>query len=140
MQCLCNFFLAASLLLTSATQAQLMRKLSDVQKLKERETLFIGKPLEKLLKEIGPEIRMASAQSNRPDNLPGLIFFKFVDAKEYYKREKGKLYTTVIVSIKENFDWDARRNSKSEDYTWIKEDEKKFGSLTVVRIGVLGEN
>lgn len=135
-----NFFLAASLLLVSPIQAQLMRNLSDVQKLKEQEAKFIGKPLKKLIKEIGPEIRMASAQSNRPDNHASYIIFKFVDSKEYLKKEKGKSYTSIIVFIKENFDWNSSKNSKSLNYTWTKEDEKKYGSLTVVGIRVFGDN
>lgn len=132
--------MAAALLLVSPSQAQLMRTLSDVQKLKEQEAKFIGKPLKKLIKEIGPEIRMASAQSNRPDNHASYIIFKFVDSKEYLKKEKGKSYTSIIVFIKENFDWNNSKNSKSLNYTWTKEDEKIYGSLTVVGIRVFGDN
>ena len=116
-----------------------MRTLSDVQELKEQEAKFINKPLKKLLKEIGTKIRMASGQTNRPDNHASYIIFKFVDAEVYLKHEKGKSYTSIIVFIKENYDWDSSRKSESENYHWTKEDEKKYGSLTVVGIRVFGE-
>ncbi len=139
MKYLYKIILTVSLLLTVACQAQIMSTLKDAKKLKENETKFIGKPLKKLLREIKPEIRMASAQSNRPDHQPSVMFFKFVDDKEYYKNENKRSFTTIIVYIKENFDWDVLRNTKIQKYTWSKEDEKIFGNLTIIGLGVLGD-
>ena len=135
-----TILLAASLLFATSCRAQMIKKLSDVSKLKENESIFIGKPLNTLLKEIKPQIRMASAQSNRADHMPSVIYFRFVDSKIYYKKEKGKSYASIVVYIKENFDWDGMRRSKKANYSWTKEDVEKFGSLTVVGIRVSDEN
>ena len=134
-----KIILAFPMLLAISCSAQIMGTLKEAKKLKENETKFIGKPLKKLLKDIKPEIRMASAQSNRPDHQPSVMFFKFVDDKEYYKNENKGSFTTIIVYIKENFDWDSLRNTKIQKYTWTKEDEKIFGNLTIIGIGVLGD-
>lgn len=112
---------------------------SDIKKLKENEPRFIDKPFSKLLKEIKPAIRMVSAQSHRPDGMPGYIILRFIAADEYYRAKNGNDYFKITVFIKENFDWDRSLMKPHEIYDWTKEDEKKYGGLTVVDFWVSGK-
>lgn len=141
MQFIFSFIVSLFLLCSASCDAQLMHDLHDIQKIKDNENLFIGKPLKTLLHEIGPRIKMVNALSNRPDGMPSVIFFKFITRNEYIKKTEKKTHATVIAYIKENFDWDKLRNSENKPgYDWTKTDEKIFGNFTVVGIGVLKEN
>lgn len=53
---LLSFFLVVTAI---SCKAQLVQTTNDVKKLIENKNLFIGKPLEVLLKEVKPEIKMA---------------------------------------------------------------------------------
>lgn len=115
-----------------------MSNLSEAKKLKENEPLFINKPLRTLLKEIKPQIRMASAQTNRPDGMHSYIIFRFVPANEYYKSKSGSDFTRITVFIKEKFQWDQARSSLNRSYDWSKKDDTIYGDLTVVDLWVSG--
>ena len=51
-----------------------MQKTTDAYKLKENAHLFLDKPLNALLKEIVPEIKMAFVEANRVIVLQAILF------------------------------------------------------------------
>jgi len=118
----------------------MMRTVSDAQKLKTNEQLFIGKPLKTLLKEIKPEIKMVFVESKRADGALSYIVFRFVDRQTWQKEYgEGKTPLGIRVFIKEHFEWDKTDKSPAERLSWTKEDAKKYGDLTIVAIRVYGE-
>ena len=46
----------------------------------------------------------------------------------------------LYVYVKEPLDWNFDKRPKGEEYQWTKEDVKKYGNLTVIRIKVIGKN
>lgn len=114
-----------------------MQKTTDAYKLKENAHLFIGKPLNNLLKEIAPEIKMVFVEANRGHCSPSYIIFKFVNWADYWKYNcAGKKPLSIRVILNEHFEW----NKPKEDFVkWTKEDESKFGNLTIAYISVYGE-
>jgi hypothetical protein len=114
-----------------------MTTVKDALKIKENDSLFIDKPLRKVLNEIVPEIKLVFAESNRAHNALSYFIFKFVSREEYNKYiAANKRPVTILVYVKENFDWNK---SKENMLQWTKEDAETYGNLTVYRIGVLGE-
>lgn len=126
----------------SGYSQQMMRTLNDAQKLKANEKSFIGKPLKTLLKEIGPEIKMVSANPSTSNQTQlGYLIFRFVDAKKYDScRAKKKYPLQITVFVKEPFEWDYKSRPREKIFSWTKEDMEKLGSLTVLGIRVFGEN
>lgn len=127
---------------TSCYSQQMMTTVSDAQKIKVNEKLFIDKPLKSLLKEIKPEIKMAYGDpSKNIQSKIGYFRFTFVDSKQYDSlRIKGKTPVTMIVYVKEYFDWDFQRRSTGKQFNWTNRDEEKYGNLTIVGMRVYGEN
>ena len=121
---------------------QLVQTSNDAKKIKENEKLFIGKPLKNLLKEIKPEIKMAYGDpSINIQSKVGYFRFKFVDFKQNNSlKANGKMPVSIIVYVKENFDWDFQKRPKGKELQWTKEDEKKYGDLTIVAFRVYGED
>jgi hypothetical protein len=116
---------------------RIMQTVNDAQKLQANEQLFIDRPLKTLLKEIGPEIKLVSVEGKRADGAISYIIFKFTDWEERKKYNlAGKTPLTIIVRIKERFEWNKPRE---EMFKWTREDAKKYGSLTIASIGVVGE-
>ncbi|HEY0066409.1 MAG TPA: hypothetical protein VGB46_03575, partial [Flavisolibacter sp.] len=65
--------------ITASCNAQIMKQQKDAEKLEDKKELFIDKPLKKLLKEIGPEIKLAFVSGDRADGAASYIIFRFVD-------------------------------------------------------------
>lgn len=126
---------------TSCYSQHLVKTVSDAPKIKANEKTFIGQPLKDLLKEIKPQIKMAYGDpSTNINSQVGYFRFTFVDQKQKNNLKlKGKTPVTIIVYVKEYFDWDFKTRPKGNEYTWTKEDEKKYGNLTVVGFRVYGE-
>ena len=120
---------------------QIMRTVKDAQKLQTNKKSFIGKPLKNLLKEVGPEIKMVFVEPDRADGALSYIMFKFVDreGQKIYNREH-KIPLGITVFVKEKFEWDKSNKPLAEREKWTKEDEKKYGNLTVLDIRVYGED
>lgn len=55
--------------------AQLLQTHNDARKLKDNDSLFIGKPLKTLLKEIGPTIKTVFTESHRAHKSLSIIIF-----------------------------------------------------------------
>ena len=134
------FFIAlTSLFMTFNCEAQQLMKnvtLEDAQKIKDNEQNFINKPLKTLFKEIKPTIKVVSGY---PGNLEtaGHFTFTFVEYKEHDElRKKQKFPLSIIVFVKEPFEWNTKERHDKE-ILWNKEDEKKYGDLTILRIDIL---
>ncbi len=137
------FKISVSIIFTFNTScyAQLMQTLNDAQKLKENKGSFIGKPLVTLLKEIKPEIKVAFVETDRADGAWSYIMFKFIDSTQFYKYKKGgKAPLGITVFLKEKFEIGKPDKPIAERLSWKKEDEKKYGNLTIADIRVYGEN
>lgn len=119
----------------------MMTKVNDAQKLKTNQKLFIDKPLKILLEEIGPEIKMAYGDpSKNIQSKVGYFRFKFVNFKQNDSlKTKEKMPVTIIVYVKEYFDWDFQKRKKGKEFVWTKEDKLKYGDLTVVGLRVYGD-
>ncbi len=130
------------LLISSAGCSQQMVKvIQDAPKIKTNEKLFIGKPLHVLLKEIKPAIKMAYGDpSINIQSKVGFFHFNFTNHKQYDSLSvDGKMPVTIIAYVKENFDWDYKTRPKGKEFDWTKEDEKKYGNLTIVAFRVYGK-
>jgi hypothetical protein len=126
--------------ITASCNAQIMKQQKDAEKLEDKKELFIGKPLKKLLKEIGPEIKLVFASGDRTNEAASYMIFRFVDRegeKPYNKARKMPI--GVRVMIKEKFEWDKTAKPVSEREKWTREDALKYGNLTIVDIRVHGE-
>ncbi len=132
------------ILLTSSAgcSQQMVKVIQDAPKIKTNEKLFIGKPLHVLLKEIKPAIKMASGDpSINIQSKVGYFRFNFTNYKQHDSLKFiGKMPVTIMVYVKENFDWDYKTRPKDKEFDWTKEDEKKYGGLTIVAFKVYGEN
>jgi hypothetical protein len=115
----------------------LMQTLQDVQKLQDSAHLFVDKPLKTLLKEIGPTIKTVFTDSHRPHHALSVIIFKFIDKEEQGKYNlAGKRSLSLLVYIKENFDWNKSKEARLQ---WTVEDAERLGNLTIYRIDIVGE-
>lgn len=126
---------------TSCHTQQLMKTLTvtDAKKLKTNEQIFINKPLKTLLKEIKPQIKMVTASPTWAESA-GRFTFKFVDYKQDQKIVgKRKAALRITVYVKEKFVWDDKKRFDEKKLSWSKEDEEKYGNLTIIRIDVSGE-
>lgn len=134
-------FIAFLMLFTSVCcKAQLVQTVDDVKKIETNKQQFIKKPLEKLLKEIKPEIKIAYGHPSTYESLGYLRLF-FVDTATYNQyASKNKTPVGLVIRLGGNFDWNPATKPKNKKFSWTKEDEKKYGKLTVVDIRVTGAN
>jgi hypothetical protein len=118
------------------SQAQLMKTEADAPKLKANEQLFVNKPLHVLLQEIGPAIKMVSANpSSSNQTRLGYFIFRFVDSKKYDSCKYAKKYPLQItVFVKEPFVWDLAKKPAGKKFDWTPGDVAKYKNLTVVGI------
>jgi len=120
---------------------QLMKTVSDANKIKENQSQFINKPMKDLLREINTPIKWVSASpSNNLDFSVGYFVFNFVDAKQKDRLSiENKIPVTIVVYVKEHFDWDFQKRPKGKETVWTSEDVKKYENLTIVGFRVYGE-
>jgi len=120
---------------------QLVQTTNDVYKLVENKQEFIGKPLSNLLAQIKPPIKRVAAMAG--GEAPSCFLFWFLSDSEFHARGKvtEKPSIRIYVQVTEsNFDWDPLKRPKGHRLDWTKEDEEKYGNLTVVDIRVTGSN
>jgi hypothetical protein len=118
---------------------QMVRKTSDAKKLEINKSEFIGKPLKNLLKEIGPTIATALGSPGSTEQ-PSFFNFYFSQKKEYDNyRKQNKFPLTIKVYVKENFEWNKRGKTREDWLNWTKEDEERYGNLTILDIKVYNE-
>ena len=124
----------------SCFSQKLVQKDSDIQKIKENENRFIGKSLKILLDEIKPPIkRVTATPSKNIQSYVGNFHFYFMDNKMVDStRSKGKTPITLVVYVKEYFEWDFQKRPKGKETVWTSEDAKKYGNLTIVGFRVYG--
>jgi len=125
----------------SCFSQKLVKREIDIQKVKENENLFIGKPLKTLLQEINPPIkRVTATPSKNIQSYVGNFHFYFMDNKTVDSiRNKGKTPVTLVVYVKEYFDWDFQKRSKGQEMIWTSEDAKKYENLTIVGFRIYGD-
>ena len=112
----------------------------DAQKIKANEQQFINKPLKELLKEIKPQIKRVTAGSSKNiQSSVGYFIFNFVDSKQKDSlRMINKTPVTIVVYVKEDFEWDFNKRTKGKETVWTAEDAKIYESLTIVGFRVYG--
>jgi hypothetical protein len=54
-------------------------------------------------------------------------------------RSKGKTPITIVVYVKEYFEWDFQKRPKGKETVWTTEDAKKYENLTIVAFRVYGD-
>lgn len=116
------------------------KTVNDAQKIKENQFQFINKPLKYLLKEIKPQIKCVTASpSINIYSSVGYFIFNFVDYKHKEKLEsQNQIPVTIVVYVKENFDWDFKKRPKEKKMVWTPEDVKNYENLTIVGLRVYG--
>lgn len=137
-----SYKLLVILLMIIITQAfsspKLLSSLNDAPRLNDNAYLFVNKPLKILLKEIGPKIKMVSVDGKPAHRGVPIIIFRFTDGEGLKAYNlAGKRPVAIVVRIKERFEWNKPR---SEMLTWTKADAEKYGTLTILAVGVVGES
>lgn len=102
---------------------------------------FINKPMKDLLREINTPIKWVNATPSDNFNFRvGYFIFNFVEAKQKEKLNiENKIPVTIVVYVKEYFDWDFQKRPKGKETVWTSEDVKKYENLTIVGFRVYGE-
>ena len=102
---------------------------------------MINKPMKDLLREINTPIKWVSANlSNNFNFRVGYFIFNFVDAKQKDRLSiENKIPVTIVVYVKEYFNWDFQKRPKGKETVWTSEDVKKYENLTIVGFRVYGE-
>ena len=138
-----NFIIAFIVLFSSNScfSQKLVQKENDIQKIEDNKARFIGKPLKNLLQEIKPPIKRVMARpSVNIYSYVGNFIFNFVDSKQKDSlRSKDKIPVTLVVFVKENFDWDFQKRPKGKETIWTSEDVKKYENLTIVGFRIYGD-
>jgi hypothetical protein len=135
------FIVILFLSLAGCYSQQIIKTVSDANKIKENQSLFINKPMKDLLREINTPIKWVSASpSNNLDFSVGYFIFNFVDAKQKDRLSiENKIPVTIVVYVKEYFNWDFQIRPKGKETVWTSEDVKKYETLTIVGFRVYGE-
>ncbi len=120
---------------------KLVQRPADLYKIEEHKILFIGKPLKVLFREIQPPIKRVMAQpSVNIHSSVGYFIFNFINnRKNDSLRSKGKIPETLVVYVKEDFNWDFQKRPKGKETIWTSPDEKKYGNLTIIGFRIYGD-
>lgn len=134
-------YLFSFFIFSNCFSQKLVKSLNDAYKIIQNENQFIGKPLRFFLNEIAPEIKMAYGDPSKNVNSKvGYFRFSFVDRKSNDSlRAAGKKPLSIVVYVKEYFDWDFKKRVKGEEMVWSEGDIRKYGDLTVVGFRVYGD-
>ncbi len=135
------FTIVFLLVITASCHSQKMvQKTSDAKKLEINKNQFIGKPLNVLLKEVGPKIETVLGSPGSSER-PGFFNFYFTPKAEYDQyRAQEKFPLTIKVYIKESFEWNKKGKTSDDWLKWTKDDEEKYGNLIVSDIKVYNED
>ncbi len=136
--------LLLSFVLIAATscKAQMIQTVNDAKKLEIGKDKFIGKPLKELLAQIKPPVKRMAAIPGGTTSASHIFLYFLTDSSYHqYIDQTGKTPTRIDVQVAEgNFEWNPVTKAKGHQYDWTKEDEKKYGNLTVVNIRVTGSD
>ena len=142
MDYLSKIFIALLLIsTTSCYHPKLVQREMDIQRVVINKELFIGKPLNDLLKEIKPPIkRVTATPSKNILSYVGNFHFYFMDDENVnLARSNSVAPLTIVVYVKEFFEWDYQKRKKGKETIWSSADIKKYGKLTVIGLRVYGE-
>lgn len=95
----------------SCKAQQMVQTPEDVIKIKENEQQFLNIPMNNLLKEIKPEIKMVMATRD----YPSYFAFRFISIEESRRHQKGRKVTTMYIYVKELIDWDFDKRPKGQE-------------------------
>ena len=135
------FSLIAFLFINSSCHAQyLVHDPQEAYKIQDNLNRFLNKPLDSLIAAIKPPIRRAMAEMTSNSPASGYFTFTFNTPAEWQAlRNKDSSEIKIRVYLKEPFEWEPKElGTGLEKLIWTKEDVKKYGHLTVIRIWVLG--
>jgi len=120
---------------------QMVQTPKDIIIVCQKDNEFVGKPLKALLKEIKPPIRMVFAEGGWAEQAPQFAFFFIYKQRFDNYRRQGKLPLRLQVYVKEFFQWtyEGRNRTREHYLDWTKEDEEKYGTLTITAIRIAGE-
>ena len=139
-----NFLISFLLLfsLSNCFSQQLVKTENNAYKIKANQNQFINKPLSVLIKEIKPPIRRVTAAPSKDiHSRVGYFIFNFVDSKQKDSlMSKNKIPITIVVYVKEKFEWDFLKRAKGKETVWTADDLKKYSSLTIVGFRVYGDS
>ena len=142
MDYLSKIFIALMLISTTfCYHPKLVQREMHIQRVVENKELFIGKPLNNLLKEIKPSIkRVTASPSNNVQSSVGYFIFNFINENQKeISRAKNQIPVTMVVYVRENFDWDYQKRKKGKETIWSSANIKKYGKLTVIALRAYGE-
>lgn len=132
-----NISILFLLLNFSCKAQQLIQTTKDVNQLSINSQHYINRPLKELLREIKPQIKSAWGNNEGGNQF---FSFKFIDQDEIKRKSIKDNSVGLYVYVKENLDWDFDKRVRGKEYLWTKEDIKKYGNLTVIRIKVIGKD
>lgn len=112
--------------------AQIVKTIDDLGRLDSHKTVFIGKSLKELLKEVKPEIKMVKlspGSAERPSYIV-LYFMSNSEYAEYYRiHHKDPAHLWLVVNKNDfEFNWNGLK--------WSEQMEEKFNSYIIGGITV----
>lgn len=101
---------------------------------KATESVYIGKPLKYLLKDIKSPIKIVYAEGGRQAHgTPSYFVFLFYDSAERTARQKAGLsLPRLTVYVKDTFEWNRQAQPLPQRMQWTKKDMRTYGNLIVV--------
>ncbi len=119
---------------------KLVTNLSDLYKIEENKIMFINKPLSYLLGEIQPTIkRVIGSPSSQNSSVSAFLMYFINDEEKNKLKAKGIKPIHLLIYIKEDFKWDVKDRYNNNKWNWTTEDLDKYGNLTVLDVGIIGE-
>lgn len=140
-----HIYLATILLAVSACNTpRLIESIDDIGKLEIEKRAFIGHPLNKLLSEIKPKIKVVHGNpENRSSHASGgtYLVFYFVSrevAKERIARNDAPTHITINFQLEPD---NTRKPLPKEGLTqWTKKESKEYGDMIIQKFFISGKN
>jgi hypothetical protein len=133
-----SFFVVFTICCPAQQMVQLPK---DILTVCQKDDQFIGKPLKVLFNEIKPRIILVLFEEGGDERTSHFTFF-FTTKEVFNKyRQQNQFPLRITIVFKEPFKWtwEGRNRSKDHYLDWTKEDEEKYGHLTITSIWVGGE-
>lgn len=127
------------LITNTSCQAQLVKTIADMPKLKENEQKFLKKPLKVLIKEIKPNIISVLGSPEYTSNtILGNLQFYFIDTQEINRRKnKGEKPTSILVYLSRG---ESKKYPPLSSHIWTDSTLKPYENMIVERIAIIGKN
>lgn len=137
-------FILIILLQVASTNVLIAQKivtsLSELYKIEKNKSIFINKPLSNLLGEIQPTIkRVIGSPSSQNSSVSAFLMYFINDEEKNKFQSQGIKPIHLLIYIKEDFKWNVKERYNNNKLNWSSEDLEKYGNLTVLDVGVMGE-